>query len=194
MPPPSYRDYRLPRGNHGLSREQVAENQRWRLIGAASEVLAEVRLIGITSRLICRRAGVSNHTFYAHFENVDDVLAAAFANAAQLLLELTGAARSAPEGSDDACRRALSSTMSLGSQEPGLVALMRVEVAVAIPAVGAERQRLIARLDALRERRSDDARGGIWMAGALGIAVDRLGEGAEGTAATLPKELATLLK
>jgi hypothetical protein len=33
--------YRLPSGRHHIPPELVAENQRWRLLGAAAEVLAE---------------------------------------------------------------------------------------------------------------------------------------------------------
>jgi len=33
-----FASFHLPRGRHGLTPELVAENQRWRLIGASSEL------------------------------------------------------------------------------------------------------------------------------------------------------------
>jgi DNA-binding transcriptional regulator YbjK len=193
MAPPAYRDYRLPRGNHGLSRAQVAENQRLRLIGAGSELLAEGRLLGLTSRRIAHRAGVSSHTFYEHFENVDALLTAAFANATQLLVELIAGACTAGVEDRDEVQGALAAAVSLAGQEPGLAALFRVEVAVAIAEVGAERERLSARIAALGKDRGGD-RGGIYrVSGALGLAIERLEEDVPGAAITLPGELALVL-
>jgi AcrR family transcriptional regulator len=193
MPPPSYRDYRLPRGNHGLSRAQVAENQRWRLLGAASELLAERRLAGLTSRLIARRAGVSSHTFYEHFDNVDGVLAAAFANAAQLLVELIAGDCASTAEHREQVYGALEVAISLGAMEPGLVALFRVEVAVGIPEVGAERERLLARLDALAAARGTETHRRSAIAGAFSIAVEWLGGNAPGTTDSIAGELTPLL-
>jgi DNA-binding transcriptional regulator YbjK len=195
MAPVPFRDYRLPRGNHGLSRAQVTENQRWRLIGAASEVLAEERILGVTSRLVARRAGVSSHTFYEHFEDVDDVLAAAFANAAQLLVESTGAAFAAHEDPEGAWGAALSAALAAGADEPGLAALMRIELAVAVPAVAAERERLLRRLaalpDAIGRRRSGP--GCRWaVTAALALGVERLQTG-EVMSAAETADLAPLL-
>jgi AcrR family transcriptional regulator len=195
MPPPSYRDYRLPRGNHGLSRAQVTENQRWRLLGAASEVLAEQRLSGVSSRLIARRAGVSSHTFYAHFEDVDDVLAAAFANAAHLLVESTGTAFAAHKEPEAAWRAALASALAMGVEEAGLAALMRTELAVAVPAVAAERERLLVRLAAQRggAARGQPDSGRRWaVSAALALGVEGLQGGRE-MSAEVDADLAALL-
>jgi AcrR family transcriptional regulator len=176
-----------------LGTEQVAANQRLRLIGAASDLLAEGRLLGLTSRLIARHAGVSSQTFYEHFENVDALLTAAFANAAQVLVELTaGLCTGAPDQSEQV-QMVLAAAVSLGGEEPGVAALFRVEVAVAIPEVGAERERLLARLVALAGGRRDRSRMRIPVAGAVGLAVERLDADAAGTAFALPGELASLL-
>jgi AcrR family transcriptional regulator len=198
MSPPSFRDYRLPRGNHGLSPAQVAENQRWRLLGAASEVLAERRLLGLTSRLIARRAGVSSHTFYEHFDDVDDVLAAAFANVARLLVESTGTAFAAHEDPMGAWDAALSAALAVGAREPGLAALMRIELAVAVPAIGAERERLLGRLAALagghgRGGRRPSTSGDRLATGAvLALGVERL-EAGSAESRDAAAELAALL-
>jgi AcrR family transcriptional regulator len=197
LSPSAYGDYRLPRGRHGLSREEVAANQRLRLIGAASELLAEERLEGLTSSAIAARAGVSGHTFYEHFANVDDVLAASFAVAARLLVETLATA--CAEGDARRRRAPVAAVVSLGAEEVGLTALMRTELAVAIPRLAAERQRLIGRLEALlggsgREGVGGSGRGrDAALAGALALGVDRLeaeGSAAEGAAAELGALLA----
>ena len=193
MPAPSYRDYKLPHGRHGLRRSEVVENQRWRLIGAASEVLAERRVTGITSRLVAHRAGVSSETFYEHFEGVDDVLIAAFANAAQLLVELVGAAHSASAEPHDACQKALSSALSLAAKEPGLGAVMRTEVAVAIPGVMNEWEQLLARLDKIGRGSEDGVGQKDSVAGAIALAIERVEVNTAGAAANLSRDLASVL-
>ncbi len=173
MTRPSYRDYRLPQGRHGLSPAQVAANQRWRLIGAASDVLADNGLIGVTIRSIARRAGVSVHTFYEHFDSVDDVLIAAFGNASELLAELAASAYAGAGSLEEGRRLAVDEALALGAREPALSALMRMELAVGVRAIGVERDRLVSRLDGL----AGGARGGsgrISVAAVLGLVVERL--------------------
>jgi AcrR family transcriptional regulator len=193
--PPSYRDYRLPRGRHGLGGREVLENQRWRLIGAGAEILAEARLEGVTSRAVARRAGVSGETFYRHFADVPDLLVAAFAVAAQLLVEVVG--RACVEGCDGAgaAAAALEAALVFGAAEPGLGALMRTEVAVALPQLAAERERLLGRLAALAvgEGRGPTSRAGLAAVGALlSIGLDLL-EAGEPTGSETAGELAGLL-
>jgi AcrR family transcriptional regulator len=188
MPAPSYRDYRLPSGRHTLGAEQVAANQRLRLIGAASDLLAEVRLVGLSARLIAERAGVSGHTFYEHFENVDALLTAAFASAAKLLVELTARDRDGAKDPERARRQAIGAAVALGGQEPGLTALMRLEVAVAVPAVGVERERLLSRLSSLECAREKPPIGRVATAAALALAVQGLESG--GRQVALGRELA----
>ena len=194
MPPPSYRDYRLPPGRHGLGAEEVAANQRWRLIGAASEVLAEKRLLGLSSRLICRRAGVSNHTFYKHFHDVDDLITVAFANAAEILVDTVADGCMAGADHDRRTERALAAALTLGAEERALASLMRLEIAVAIPAVGAERERLVARLAALVPGRDKPVlRRKTEVASAFGVAITQPESRTPREASALPAELARLL-
>jgi AcrR family transcriptional regulator len=193
MPPPSFRDYRLPSGRHGLTPAQVAENQRLRLIGAGSDLLAEGRLPGLTSRLICRRAGVSGHTFYEHFANVDALLVAAFANAAQLLVELIAGACTGRADRGERIQKALAAAVCLGGEEHGFAALFRIEVAVAIPEVGAERERMLARLSALAAGRRPETDRCTAIAAAFALAVDQLEGKALGATASIGGELTALL-
>jgi AcrR family transcriptional regulator len=181
--PPSDRYRRLPGGRHRLSRAEVAEDQRRRLIAAAGDVLAERRIGGLSARLIARRAGVSNYTFYEHFESVDAVLGASFAVAAQLLVGMvTGACAEGPRG--DNIERALASALGLCLQERGLAALMRLEVAVALPGVAEARRQLSWRLAALLtapggagEAAVRAKTGPLAVEGALALGLDQLDSG-----------------
>ena len=55
----AFQEFRLPPGRHGIAPEAVAQNQRWRLLGAAAEVLAEQGHVNTTSTRVSKRAGVS---------------------------------------------------------------------------------------------------------------------------------------
>jgi DNA-binding transcriptional regulator YbjK len=197
--PTPYRDYRLPSGRHDLSPEEVAANRRWRLIGAASEVLAEKRLRGVTARQISRRAAVSNYTFYEHFSGVDDVLAAAFKLAAELLVEVMGSACAVGVDGSSGRRNAVASVLAFAAREPGLASLMRLEVAVGVPTVAAERELLVDRLESLlgADQRIDanEAWPRAWrsaVGAAMALGLDRL-EDEESTAADAADELAAIL-
>lgn len=75
-------DASIAPGRHGIPADEVAENQRWRLLGAAAEVLAERGHVHTTSTQIAKVAGVSPATFYKHFDNVGACLLAAYVSAA----------------------------------------------------------------------------------------------------------------
>jgi AcrR family transcriptional regulator len=68
----------LPRGPHGLTREEVAESQRLRLLAAFTELLAEGGYAAVTIGELARRAGVSRAAFYEHFAGKEACLLAAY--------------------------------------------------------------------------------------------------------------------
>jgi AcrR family transcriptional regulator len=68
----------LPRGQHGLSREQVEGVQRERLLRAFTEELAESGYPKVRIARVCERAGVSHATFYAQFSGKEDCVCAAY--------------------------------------------------------------------------------------------------------------------
>ena len=59
----------LPRGPHSLSREQVAGNQRKRLMAAMIDAVGEQGYAKTTVAHVIARAGISRKAFYEHFEN-----------------------------------------------------------------------------------------------------------------------------
>src|SRR5439155_6906652 len=67
----------LPRGPHGLSREEVELSQRARLLHAATQAVAEQGYVKTTVADILRRAGVSRATFYQLFSDKEDCFQAA---------------------------------------------------------------------------------------------------------------------
>lgn len=71
-PPP------LPRGRHGLSREDIQAAQRMRAMIAATELLALDGQKGVGIREICARASVSQAAFYDCFVDKDDCIYAAY--------------------------------------------------------------------------------------------------------------------
>jgi AcrR family transcriptional regulator len=76
----------LPKGPHGLTREQVAESQRTRLMAAMTVLLAERGYAAVTIGELASRAGVSRGAFYANFASKEDCLLAAYTHFATTLL------------------------------------------------------------------------------------------------------------
>ncbi len=142
---PPLNAFRLPRGKHGLSRELVAENQRWRLLAAAGEVLAANGYTKTTSARIADRAGVSHSTFYEQFPNVDSCLLAAHQTAADCVLEVVSTCR---EGEDVGERldRAVEDVLKFLSREPSLAKLLGAEISAGVPEVAMSRDLLVSRL------------------------------------------------
>jgi AcrR family transcriptional regulator len=69
---------RLPRGPHGLTREQVQASQRQRLLDAALDVVGQHGYAAATVSDITTAAGVSRTTFYEQFSNKLDVFLTAY--------------------------------------------------------------------------------------------------------------------
>jgi AcrR family transcriptional regulator len=59
----------LPRGQHKLPREVVAENQRSRLLAGAARALTARGYASLSVEQVIAEAGVSRTTFYANFDN-----------------------------------------------------------------------------------------------------------------------------
>jgi AcrR family transcriptional regulator len=83
---PDPRPERLPRGRHGLSREEVANSQRLRLMRAMAEVMAEKGYAGAPVADVLRAAGVSRESFYQHFSSKQDCFMSAYEIGVDLLL------------------------------------------------------------------------------------------------------------
>jgi AcrR family transcriptional regulator len=139
-------DHGLPRGRHDLSAEEVAANQRWRLIAAASALVAERGVAEVTAQAIAREAGVSSSTLYRLFGGADGVLLAAFEAAADALTRVISAA--GPGAGDEGRAARLIAACEWAAMEPRLAAMLGIGPAVALPELAAARERLAARLTA----------------------------------------------
>ncbi|MGE4426073.1 MAG: TetR/AcrR family transcriptional regulator [Solirubrobacteraceae bacterium] len=92
---------RLPRGRHGLSREEVERSQRGRIIFAMADVMAEKGYGATSVADVLRGAGVSRQTFYALFTSKEDCFASAFDAAAQIVQQRVVERAVADGGADD---------------------------------------------------------------------------------------------
>jgi AcrR family transcriptional regulator len=127
----------LPAGRHGFSREQVAHNQRERLIAALATTVAARGYSAVTITDITREAQVSRRVFYANFEGKDECFLAAFEVVTEHIRELAADAIAA-EG--DWPRQAIAASRALlafFASEPDLARLCLVESQSAGPAISA---------------------------------------------------------
>jgi AcrR family transcriptional regulator len=69
---------RLPRGRHSLTRAEVAQSQRERLLRAMTDECAERGIAATTAAGVYQRAGVSSRAFYENFRDVRDCFLAAY--------------------------------------------------------------------------------------------------------------------
>ena len=77
----------LPRGRHGLPRQQALTLQRERMMAAITELMAERGYEPVRVGDVSERAGVSRATFYECFENKQDCAFAAYDRFIEVLLQ-----------------------------------------------------------------------------------------------------------
>jgi len=179
--------FQLPRGRHGIPPEQVAENQRWRLLGAAGEVLVERGYARTRVADIAARAGVSRGTFYEFFRDLPACLLATYEMVADCVCDLADSACSGEGEWEARLRVALEEILRFLAEEPALAHLLGSEVAAGVPAIAAARERLVEKL----ARSGADRHS---LEGALALVSKRI---AAGQAARLPElapQLAELIR
>ena len=88
----------LPRGPHGLAREEVLASQRGRMLTAISEAVAEKGYAATTVADVVSRAGVSRKTFYEHFSDKEECFLAAWDAGVELLIDAVTRATLEAEG------------------------------------------------------------------------------------------------
>jgi AcrR family transcriptional regulator len=120
--------YRLPPGVHGLSRQYVVGNQRWRLAMAAAELLAENGSRRLTMHAIAARAAIAPGVAYRHFRDPTAVIAEAFRLTAVEVRERIEGSCAAAEGGDGAVR-GLEAVSALLATDKEFVALFGWEAA-----------------------------------------------------------------
>jgi AcrR family transcriptional regulator len=127
----------LPAGRHGFSREQVAHNQRERLIAGLASAVAEHGYAAVTIAHITGAAKVSRRVFYENFESKEQCFLTAFevvvAHVGELVSEAVEAAPDWPHQAIAAAREVL----AFLAAEPDLARLCLVESQSAGPTVAA---------------------------------------------------------
>ncbi|HEY5854335.1 MAG TPA: TetR/AcrR family transcriptional regulator [Aldersonia sp.] len=136
---------RLPRGRHNLTREQVARDQRNRILLAMAEAMAEHGYVGTSVAQVLRRAGVSRETFYQQFSSKEECFAAAYEEAVTLLISkimATTGAQDMPDASRGRIEYLLGAYLDGLADEPAFARVFLIEVYAAGPAAIARRAQM----------------------------------------------------
>lgn len=150
----------LPGGHHGLSREQILESQRERLLAAVAEEVAIKGYRATTITEIVKLASVSTRDFYQHFENKEQCFLAAFDAVRDHLEELVATAIAEQPDWPDQVIAALRAALEFLAAEPHLARLCLVEPVSATPTIAIRfREAVLACIPALQRGR-DEADGG----------------------------------
>jgi AcrR family transcriptional regulator len=127
----------LPAGRHGFSREQVAHNQRERLIAGLATAVAERGYQAVTITHITKEAKVSRRVFYENFEGKEECFLAAFEVVVGHLRELAATAVAPISDWPQRAIAAARAVLAFLASEPNLARLCLVESQGASPAVAA---------------------------------------------------------
>lgn len=125
--------YQLPAGRHGIPPEEVARNQRERILIACASVSSVAGYGAMSVEDIIGTAGVSRRTFYDHFKSKQDAFLAAYDRAVGFLQD--GMRASFEQGGAFAERmaRCLRTLNDVLNSEPALTEMCIVEVLAAGP-------------------------------------------------------------
>lgn len=124
----------LPAGRHGFSREQVAHNQRERLIAGLATAVAEKGYRAVTITDITKQARVSRRVFYENFESKEECFLAAFEVVVEHLRELAAESAASHDNWPDKAVAAARAVLRFLADEPDLARLCLVESQAAGPA------------------------------------------------------------
>lgn len=146
----------LPGGHHGLSREQILESQRERLLAAVAHEVAARGYRGTTITGIVKTASVSTRDFYEHFESKEGCFLAAFDAVRD---HLQGVVLDAAAGQPDWPHEviaALRAVLEFFAAEPDLARLCLVEPVSATPATAIRyREAVLGCVPALKRGRAE---------------------------------------
>lgn len=139
----------LPRGRHGLSRDEVLESQRARVMLALAEAMAEKGYAATSVADVLKRARVSRETFYEQYDSKLDCFLQTFDTAAALLqssvAHTVGHASAARSGPGELLEVAIGSYLDVLLAQPAFARLFLVESYAAGPAAIERRAAVQAR-------------------------------------------------
>ncbi|GAA2359980.1 hypothetical protein GCM10009854_43640 [Saccharopolyspora halophila] len=147
---------KLPPGRHGIPADEVAGDQRGRILAAVVSCVGESGYAKATVEDFIGRAGVSRKTFYQHFANREAAFLAAYDEVAE---RVTSAAQKAYSAQDDlvaSARAALECTLRELAADPDAAVLGIVEVFAAGPKALERRSEILGRLTDLMTEQTKD--------------------------------------
>jgi AcrR family transcriptional regulator len=143
------------RGAHaynGAVREQLAELQRARIIGAMFDVAAQRGVGGVTVAHVVERSGVSRRTFYEHFEDREDCLLAAFERALSIASRDVLPAFESAKGWRERIRAGLVELLAFCDREPSVARMLVCESQASGSRVAQRRVQVLSRLTDIVDR------------------------------------------
>ncbi|HWB68958.1 MAG TPA: TetR/AcrR family transcriptional regulator [Solirubrobacterales bacterium] len=146
----------LPGGHHGLSRAQIHESQRERLLASMAKEVAARGYRATTITEVVKAASVSTRDFYSHFESKEECFLAAFdAVTAHLRTLVTKAAEPEPDWPHEIIA-GLGAALSFFAAEPDLARLCLLESVSATPMIAIKfREVVLAGVPALARGRAE---------------------------------------
>jgi AcrR family transcriptional regulator len=161
QPPPTdspgdLRQWRLPRGRHGLPRELVERSQRERLLAAVVRVTVERGYASTTVADILGEAGVGRESFYELFDDKLDCMLAAHKILLDNLEEQVRAGYAEDGPWPQRVRKSLSVTLDWFAADPDAARFTLVELSTTGPAFRSIFQAGFARFIALVDEGFDE--------------------------------------
>jgi AcrR family transcriptional regulator len=142
----------LPRGRHGLSRDEVVSSQRARMLRAMAEAMYELGYVGTPVAEIIKRAGVSRETFYQQFSSKQDCFLAALNETVSRLADAMTPGLSAPGTNVEKVHDLIGRYLDAVASDPVMARMFLVESFAAGPEISARRAVLQRRfIDALAD-------------------------------------------
>jgi AcrR family transcriptional regulator len=140
---PSKTAEQLPRGRHGLSRDEVLASQRGRMLDAICQAVAQKGYAQTSVADVIESAGVSRETFYEHFADKEACFLAAYELASATLQEaIADALPSETADPLDRYDRAMAAYLETMSRERAYARVFLIDVYGAGPAALARRFRV----------------------------------------------------
>ena len=135
----------LPGGHHGLSREQILDSQRERLLAAMAHEVAARGYRATTITEVGRFAKVSTRDFYSLYESKEQCFLAAFEVVGDHLREVISAAGAAEADWPHQVIAAIRASLEFFSANPDLARLCLLESVSATPTIAVHfRQAVLA--------------------------------------------------
>jgi AcrR family transcriptional regulator len=125
----------LPGGHHGLTREQILESQRERLLAAMAHVVATRGYRATTITEVVKSASVSTRDFYELFESKEDCFLAAFDAVRDHLVALISDATADQADWAHQVIAGLRAGLEFFAAEPDLARLCLLESVSAMPTI-----------------------------------------------------------